>query len=225
MTKQMKIVFYGLIVLVAILASSTSFLAFKSYNTAKPQPSPKSSSTDSLQAANSTSTPTSQISTAVTKASSSSERPSDPADTYTIQRGDLLAEIAQNHGLTLDELSSANAIDDPNKIQAGQIILLPKNNQINFIVDNTKAANLQKFVDNGKYPWRLDPVETARADNASAYGLGISNNYVLKDKNLNDGQATATVSHNGRTYQIKLVQPITKGEKGIWAIILIAPIL
>lgn len=224
MTKQMKIVFYGLIVLVAILAFSTSFFAFKSYhasNTSNATSSPKPSNTGSQA---STTTPSAQVSTAVTKASSASERPSDPADTYTIQRGDLLAQIAQNHGLTLDELSTANAIDDPNKIQAGQIILLPKNNQITFIVDNTKATNLQKFVDNNKYPWRLDPVETTRADNTAAYGLGISDNFVLKDKNLNDGQATITVSHNGRTYQIKLVQPVTKGEKGIWAIISIAPI-
>lgn len=222
MSRQMKIVFFGLIVLVAILAASTSFLYAKSRKTLPSSLAPKNS--PSVASSSSTSTPQVTVSTAVTKTASSSERPSDPSDTYPIQKGDSLLVIAQQNGLTMEELTSANGITDPDKILSGQVLLIPKGSQINFTLDNTKATNLQKFVDNGKYSWRLSPEETTRSDNSGAYGLEISDNYTLKDKNLTEGQATVLVSKEGKSYQIKLVQPVTKGDKGIWAIISIAPV-
>ncbi len=132
--------------------------------------------------------------------------------------------IAQENGLTTEELISANALSDPDKILSGQVLIIPKSNQINFTVDNDKAVILQKYVDNGKYPWRLSPVETARADNAGAYDLSTTDNFTLKDKNAAGGQATVVVNKDGKNYQIRLVQPVTKGEKGIWAIVSIGPV-
>ncbi len=168
MSRQMKIVFYGLIVLVAILAASSVFFFAKSRKTSPTSSlSPKNS--PSVASSTSTATPQVNISTAVTKTALSSERPSDPSDIYTIEKGDSLLVIAQQNGLTMEELTSANGISDPDKILRGQVLLIPKGNQINFTLDNTKATNLQKFVDNGKYSCRLIRGETARSDNAGAY--------------------------------------------------------
>ncbi len=45
--------------------------------------------------------------------------------TYTIQRGDTLSHIAENYGITQDELQTGNCIDNPNQIYIGQILQLP----------------------------------------------------------------------------------------------------
>ena len=44
---------------------------------------------------------------------------------YEIQPGDSLSLVAEQFGLTTDELAEFNNIEDPNAIQAGQIILIP----------------------------------------------------------------------------------------------------
>jgi LysM repeat protein len=45
---------------------------------------------------------------------------------YVIKKGDTLSKIATQHGLTLDQLMTANPqIKDPNKITEGQQIVIP----------------------------------------------------------------------------------------------------
>ena len=50
---------------------------------------------------------------------------STPAE-YTVQSGDTLSAIARNNKTTVEELARANNITDPNRIQKGQKIKLPK---------------------------------------------------------------------------------------------------
>ena len=45
--------------------------------------------------------------------------------TYTVQRGDTLAEIALEFGVTLDALARANNILDVNRIEVGQVLVIP----------------------------------------------------------------------------------------------------
>jgi lysozyme len=49
------------------------------------------------------------------------------AGTYTVQSGDTLGEIATKLGVPLTALASANNIQNPNLIQAGQVLQIPKN--------------------------------------------------------------------------------------------------
>jgi LysM repeat protein len=44
---------------------------------------------------------------------------------YTVKKGDTLTSIARSFGLTLEDLSKANKITDPKKLQLGQILKVP----------------------------------------------------------------------------------------------------
>jgi len=52
--------------------------------------------------------------------------PSDPIR-YTIQPGDNLTRIAAKYGISVDALAAANNISNPNLIQVGQQLIIPKN--------------------------------------------------------------------------------------------------
>ena len=41
-------------------------------------------------------------------------------------RGDVLYQIAVQHGTTPQELASLNGLDDPNRIEVGQVLRLPE---------------------------------------------------------------------------------------------------
>jgi len=45
--------------------------------------------------------------------------------TYTVAPGDTLGEIAVRLHIPPDELAAANGIDDPDRIVAGQVLVLP----------------------------------------------------------------------------------------------------
>lgn len=50
------------------------------------------------------------------------------AETYTVQSGDTLSEIARDYGTTVDSLASANNISNPNYIVIGQTLTIPGTN-------------------------------------------------------------------------------------------------
>ena len=45
--------------------------------------------------------------------------------TYTVQSGDTLSSIAQRYGVTVEAISQANEITNPNQIQVGQVLTIP----------------------------------------------------------------------------------------------------
>lgn len=47
------------------------------------------------------------------------------SNTYTVEPGDVLYEIALAHGTTTEALIELNAIEDPNRIEVGQVLTLP----------------------------------------------------------------------------------------------------
>lgn len=224
MIKQIKVLntlFYLLVILVAILAGSTSFFYAKSKSLQNRQVVTASKTAEVSSA--STQSPTSAATSQVAKPSSQTERPSHPRDSYTVQPKDTLFGIATSQGVTLAELSEANGITDANKILSGQVLIVPKNGQVSYTIDNTQATDLQKKADSGQLKFRLNPEETARSDSPPAYGLKVEDTFTLEGS-ANNGQATVAVtSSDGKKYLIRLVQPVTKGDKGIWAIEAIVP--
>jgi len=47
-------------------------------------------------------------------------------NTYVVQPGDTLYSIAVRFGVSLDALIRANDIQDPNDLQAGQVLVIPR---------------------------------------------------------------------------------------------------
>ncbi|MDW7982486.1 MAG: LysM domain-containing protein [Thermomicrobium sp.] len=46
--------------------------------------------------------------------------------TYVVQPGDTLYSIAVRFGVSLQALIDANGIEDPNQLQAGQVLVIPR---------------------------------------------------------------------------------------------------
>lgn len=71
--------------------------------------------------------------------------PAKPAKTiYTIQKGDTLYRIAKFFGTTVDLLMLENNIADPTKLQIGQLIYVPNENQDieDWIADHDRITNV-----------------------------------------------------------------------------------
>ena len=51
--------------------------------------------------------------------------PSPEVISYTVRAGDTLAKIATQFGVTVEEIVEANDIEDPNRIEVGQVLIIP----------------------------------------------------------------------------------------------------
>ncbi len=83
------------------------------------------------------------------------------------------------------------------------------------LVDTASAQTVQHAVDAGDQPWRLDPVEVARADTA-AFGFSPADPMQLIDREI--GSAHVRAQHAGNTYDIQLIQPARLGSSGVWVV-------
>lgn len=237
MTKGLKFIFGALVVIIAVLSTTSGFFYSKSSNLEKEKvalekasqvvtpvkvvsDTTKTDVTETPETATSTTPTTTETKTeaTLTEPAPMDNRPSRATDTYTILSGDTLYSIGKKFDLSWSSLADANGITDINMIKVGQILMIPKNNVLNYTVTSTKAQSLQESADSGKISFRLSPVETVKSDISPAYGILVTD--VFKEKSIDKtaGTATVTATHNDLNYEIKLIQPITKGDKGIWAI-------
>ena len=221
MNKKMWLLFGGLILLILILSGFSSYLFFKNKSSNN-----DTASADTQVAATALASPSAEATVsplATVKPSSTSDRPSIPEQTHVIAQGETLFSIATKYDLNWTELAKANGISDADKIRAGQTLIIPEDDQISYQVDAAKVASIAKQVAAGKSQFRLDPVETAKADAYPAYGLQTASTYALQSKDANTGKAIVLATVADAKYIITLTQPDVKGDKGIWAITLIAP--
>lgn len=228
MNKQFKIVFIILLVVIGLLATSTGFFYAKTVSLQKSTKDTTSTSEDtSKKITEEASTKTDTSSTSATESSVTSpaplgSRPSSPSDTVTVKSGDTLFSIGQDVDVSWTVIAEANGITDE-KIKIGQTLIVPKNNQVGFTVNQEKATSLQKDVDAGKTLFRLSALDTAKSDSSPCYGIVTTDNFTQEKIDETAGSATIKVTHADIIYSINLVQPVTKGAKGIWAIESIKP--
>lgn len=220
MSRGLKILFTSLLFLIAILAASTGFfysktLSLQKNSTAKTT-TPSTSATKTVDDSKTTTAVTSSDSTATT-AAPLNNRPSSPSDTVKVEQGETLFSIGQKVGVSWTILAEVNGIN-ADSIKAGETIIIPKNNQVGFTVNQDKAKSLQTDIDGGKYAFRLSATETAKSDSSPVYGLTPTDTYTEKTIDATAGTATISATKDGKTYLISLVQPINKGAKGIWVI-------
>lgn len=221
MTRGLKVLFVALIILIGILATSTGF--FYAQTTV-----PKDSESNTIQTKDDTeikntdeenkiNTPSQTVSS-VNEFSSVSSRPSSPSDTHTIAIGETLAAIGIDLGVNWQELAEVSGIGDVDKVKAGQIIIIPKNGAVNFKIDNAKAKTAQNDAESGKNVWRFSALDTARADISPVYSIALSDVFKQTKVDSTTGTATISVTKGEKVFEVSLVQPLTKGSKGIWAI-------
>lgn len=86
---------------------------------------------------------------------------------------------------------------------------------------------VQALVDQGKNPWRLDPVKTAQIV-GTAFGLEPSDRYTLIQTYYDPGSglhyADVLVEHGPCRYLVELMQPVRQGAGGVWALQSITPL-
>ena len=83
------------------------------------------------------------------------------------------------------------------------------------LADLASAQPVQHAADTGDQPWRLDPLEVARAD-AAALGFGPDDPMDLAREQT--GTAQVRAQHAGNRYDIRLIQPARLGASGIWMV-------
>jgi len=78
------------------------------------------------------------------------------------------------------------------------------------------TTRFHRAVDAGDEPWRLDPVEAARADTAL---LGFDAHDSMQLVKASEGSALVRAQHAGTGYDISLIQPARLGPTGVWVVV------
>jgi LysM repeat protein len=159
--------------------------------------------------------------------STETEKPAEEGfESYTVKDGDTLFGISMKFDIPMDKLAEFNNITDPNQIKVGQVLKIPKPGSTiskeEIEIDLDKMKDIQALVDQGEQSWRLDPVEVVKATAPASFQFSALDNYSLKSKDLDNGKAVVsvkkTIDSEVKTFEVDLIQPVTKGENGIWAI-------
>ena len=96
----------------------------------------------------------------------------------------------------------------------------------NILVDLSSAAKIQKAVDDGHEPWRLDPLSVAEVEGQNDFRISCAMNKGNKNpcdtyslETRDKGQAVVTVTRDTQAWgKIELRQPIHQDTKGIWVV-------
>ncbi len=75
------------------------------------------------------------------------------ANSYQVQKGDTLSEIAVCHGVDAHALASANGIDNPDHIYVGQRLCIPDANQNSYGDQNGSGPNQGYYNRSSKDSW------------------------------------------------------------------------
>lgn len=226
MTPKVRNLIIFLLVIVGILAAASGYFFAKTMGLEKSKTVSNSNTTKNTASTTTSNANananTNAVASSVTQPAALGNRPSSPSDTVVVAVGETLSAVGEKVGVGWMKIAEANGIE-ADKIQGGQTLIVPKDNQISYTVNQEKAASLQKDTDGGKYAFRLSAAETAKSDSSPAYGLTTAETFTQTKIDETAGTATVSVTKGDKIYTISLVQPVTKGAKGIWAISSIKP--
>ncbi len=107
---------------------------------------------------------------------------------YVVKSGDMLSKIAAAHGVNSRELAELNKITDPNKIRAGQKLILP---------DHSKPSQSQ-------------PSAAAEAKAPAKAPVASGNEYVVKS---GDSLSKIAAAHGVKTKDLMAANQITDANK------------
>lgn len=223
----------------ALLAGSTAYFATKAVvlegrvNQPTSRPGTRTSDDATSESATPTESPsaspeaTPTPSTTVTPpAGGASNRLSTATQTYTVEEGDTLYPIGLQYAISWQRIAEANGLTEPYTLKIGQVLVIPTVEAgtvaILYTADPGRSQTAQAAANQGRDTWRLDPVASAQAEIGGAFGLGSDDDWRLSSRDDAAGSAvvTATMISGSATmsFEIALIQPITKGSAGVWAL-------
>jgi LysM repeat protein len=162
---------------------------------------------------------------AATKPAEPKGRPSYPANVYYVNPNETLFAIGNKFNLPWTLIVEANGISDANLIQANYPLVIPKYNKntdyyrVNFVLNDEKLSELNRQLRNANESDYFDPIKVAKKYAVPYFGVSENDSFTLVEKDLSKGTALVEAKSDGQTNVIGLIQPKTKGEKGIWAVL------
>ena len=208
------LILIGFLALILGLAGGTGagfFLA--NYKTAKTQSQSQSQTAQS----------TSQSQTDSSTTQKPKTKTAEPGYTiYTVQEGDTLYKIGLKFNIPWTEIAKFNKLSENSVIIPGQKLKIPVEGITGevkiFEIDQDEMQALQQRADSGIDSWAKDPIEVAKRTVVGNFGITKDDIFSLKSRNFSLGEAEVEILHDSKIYIAELVQPVKKGEEGIWAV-------
>lgn len=148
---------------------------------------------------------------------------------YTVAENDTLFTIGLKFDILWTHLAKANGMDENTSLFIGQKLKVPTNESEQATIQNEDTQNFEidlaaaqaeqsKVNSDGTDAWRRDPVEVARREAPASFNLAPGDPYSLVATDAQKGTATVFLQKDEKSYTFSLIQPVDKGENGIWKI-------
>lgn len=147
-----------------------------------------------------------------------------PANTYKVQPKESLFAIGEKMGVSWQIIKAANGLKDENLIQADYPLVVPKLSsetdyyRVNFLINQDRASELNRELrDKDESEW-YNPIEVVKLTTSPYFGTEPDDEFRLVEADYSKGTALVEAKDEGRVNYIGLIQPKTKGQKGLWAL-------
>lgn len=147
-----------------------------------------------------------------------------PANTYKVRPKESLFAIGEKMGVSWLIIKAANGIKDENLIQADYPLVVPKLSKetdyyrVNFLINEEKASELNRELREAEQSEWYDPVQVAKTHVEPYFNTTENDSFRLVEADNSKGTALVEAKTDTRLVYIGLVQPKTKGQKGLWAL-------
>ncbi len=147
-----------------------------------------------------------------------------PANTYKVQPRESLFAIGEKMGMSWLIIKAANCIRDENLIQADYPLVIPKLSKetdyyrVNFLVNDNRATELNRELRDQQQSEWYDPISVVKKTALTYFGFTDQDQTKLVEADYSKGTALVEAKTEERTNYIGLIQPKTKGQKGLWAL-------
>lgn len=162
---------------------------------------------------------------AATKPAEPKGRPSYPANVYTVSPKETLFAIGNKFNMPWTLIVEANGLSDANVIQANFPLVIPKYNKntdyfrVNFVLNEDKLTEMNRELRDAKESEYYDPIKVAKKHAVPYFAVNEQDSFSLIEEDRSKGTALVEAKSERQTNVIGLIQPKTKGEKGLWVVL------
>jgi LysM repeat protein len=150
-----------------------------------------------------------------------------PSNVYKVQPRESLFAIGEKMGISWQVIKAANGLKDENLIQADYPLVIPKLSgetdyyRVNFTINEVRAAELNKELRDASESEWYNPIDVAKKAAVPYFNTDEGDEWRLVEADYANGRALVESKAEGRLNYVGLIQPKTKGQKGLWAVLYI----